>query len=126
MFKFAPKNEVLWPVEIRAPRGDGSGGVQVFKIRVLFRLLSRTDARTLEVCGRKAYSGTVEEEDAARAEAERLLRAHIVGWEDVHDEQDAPLPFSDEALTAMLNVPYIERAIVSALLQASLGAPAKN
>ena len=55
-----------------------------------------------------------------------VLPEKIKGWEGIADDQGVAIPFSADALEALLDVPYIERAFALGLLQASQGAPVKN
>lgn len=112
MFKFAHKRQVWWPVAIKAPKDDGSGDCEEHVIKVLYELMTITESRQQE-------SLTPEEQSA-------VLRDKVKGWQDVCDAAGEPIDFSHDTLAAVLDVPYIERAIALGLLQATIGAPAKN
>lgn len=112
MFKFAHKRQVWWPVKIRAPKGDGSGEVEEHRIEVLYELLGGKEAAALQ--------------DIEGAEADAQVLGKIKGWKDVVSADGEPLEFTAENLAALADVPYIAKALGFGLLQASVGAPAKN
>ncbi len=112
MFRMAKQREVLWPVTVRVPSGDGSGAVEACEIKLRFRLMTRSEARAL--------AGLSDEEFDAE------VRRRITGWEGVCDEEGEPIPFSAEALAAAMDVPYFMAAAHTGLVMASNGAPAKN
>lgn len=111
MFKFAKQKRVLWPVWISEPADDGSGSTDDKQIKVLFELMTRSEARNVE---------------ADLDKANDVLPAKIKAWEGIVDDCGEPVPFSPGNLAAILDVPYIERALAIGLIQASNGAPAKN
>lgn len=109
MFKLANKNLVWWPVTIDVPV-DG-GKTQPFEIEVLFDLMTKAAAR-------EAASG---EQVAA------VVAPRVIDWRNVADDSGTPLPCTSANVAAMFELPYVERAIVGALVQASSGvAVAKN
>jgi len=111
MFKFAKLRRVLWPVKISVPSDTGSGEVTEHTVKVLYELLTRSDVQRVQ-----------EQPEIGQD----VLQAKIQGWEGIADEGGETLEYSPEALRALLDVPYIERAFSAGLLQASNGAPAKN
>lgn len=111
MFKFAQKRQVRWPVTLKVPQDDG--GVDEIRVTMQFELLARSEVRALE-------SSTPDEIEAT-------LLAKIKGWGgEICDSDGNPLEFTPDNLRAFLDAPYVERAVSMALLQASVGAPAKN
>jgi len=131
MFRFADLDRVLQPVEI-------AGG----SMRVLYRILSRTELRarerdaTLAIAGRLDVNGapkTTEEVagllDASLAREqgnESLLRERVLGWYDLEGPDGTPLEFTAERLEALLATDYGYRALLDGLLRASREGPAKN
>ena len=111
MFNFKEKRRVLWPVTINAPSDDGSGSVESHEVKVLFELMTRSEA--------KAVEGDLEH-------AQDVLPRKIKGWEGIYSETEEPIPCEPDTLAALLDVPYIERAFAIGLIQASNGATAKN
>jgi hypothetical protein len=111
MFRYAKQRKVLWPVTINAPSEDGSGTIESAEIKLLYELMRRSEAVEIE-------------NDIDKAQ--QVLPSKIHGWEGVADEDGEDIPFSSDALAALLDVPYIERAFAIGLIQASNGAPAKN
>lgn len=122
MFRFAKSREVLWPVTINVPV-DG-GGVSEAKIRVRYKLLSRTEMREAVNIARKA-DGNATEEQVKQDEA--WLADRITGWEDVVDDATGDaLAFTPDNLAALLEESYVAAAISAGLWEASRGAAAKN
>jgi len=119
MFKLARRNEVLWPVIIQVPVDHGTSPVE---IDIRYRLLSRSEARTLEERTRTDGTDAFSALDALDTE----LASRITGWDRVGDEDGKPAPFSPEALRALLDLPYAYTAIRDGLFNASNGALAKN
>lgn len=111
MFKFATQRRVLWPIEIKVPSDDGSGKVESVEVKVLFDLMTRSEAKAIE-------------DDIDKAP--HVLPEKVKGWEGIANESGEPIEFSAENLDALLDIPYIERAFAIGLIQASNGAPAKN
>lgn len=111
MFQFASQKQVLWPVTISSPSADGSGTIDSIEIKVFFELMTRSEARVIQ-------------DDIDQAQ--HVLPNKIKGWEGIVNGDGSALPFTEDNLSAILDVPYIERAIAIGLIQASNGAPAKN
>lgn len=117
MFKFARDRIVLWPVTIKQP-ADG-GAINEIEIRVKFKLLKRD---LLDKMEKAFYAGEADQQDDLK-----ILLDHVVGWDGIEDaETGEALPYSVENLQALLNESYIRTAIQTALVNCSLGAPAKN
>lgn len=133
MFRFAKRREVLWPVTIDVPSDDGSGRVDEVCVRIRYRLLTQSELADrvregLEAAGQIGNLEALLATLSPGALEKRLedLREHITGWEDIGDEDGQQMPFSAEALDALLDVPYFRAAAEQGLLDASRGAPAKN
>lgn len=127
MFKLAKQREVLWPVTIEVPDDGGSGVVTPVQIKVRYKLLSRTEMReSIELARKQADGAAPMSEEAVRAD-DAWFAARVTGWEDVVDaDSGAAIAFSGEALAAMMDVPYVAKALVAGLWEASRGAAAKN
>jgi hypothetical protein len=111
VFKYAEKRRVLWPVVISVPSDDGSGSIEDHEVKVLYELMTRSEAKAIE-------------SDLDRAQD--VLPGKIKDWEGIYTDDDKPIDFGPDTLAALLDVPYIERAFAIGLIQASNGAPAKN
>ena len=109
MFVLKADHEFDWPVTVRIPIDGGKYASQTFTAR--FRLPSKD-----EMTNMAAVLG----DDAANA------RKVMVGWDGIVDEQKQPVPFSDEALDALLGVPWARVAIWQAFIDASFGIKRKN
>lgn len=107
-FRVAKNREVLWPIDIEEARPDGSGEVDVHRVRLRLRLPTKAEIHRMKY--------------APEAEAVETLLASIVGWEGVLDEGGAAIPFTREALADALQLVNFERAVVAGVLQAAAGA----
>ena len=56
----------------------------------------------------------------------RLLDAVLVGWRDIVDEHDQPLPFDDHWKKRMIDIPYIRAALLKAYIEALAGAASEK
>lgn len=112
MFRAKKEPRALWPVVIEAPREDGSGALDRFDTKVMFRLLFATEFDQLTKGG--------------GADMAALLRTHVVGWEGIADDEGTPLSFTPENLEHLLNIAFVRRAFGLALVECSQGAAAKN
>ncbi len=112
MFKFAKDRIVRWPVVVRVPTDGGTIKKQICQVDFLL----------LDDDGLKEMATSRTEDDALHKLAE-----HIRGWdESVADETGAPIAFSEQMRDALLKDPLFAKACALALMQASMGAPAKN
>lgn len=126
MFKFAKKREVLWPVKIGVPRGDGSGEIDQVEVRVHYKLLDMSEmAEAMRDTAVLDLGGLLAAEAMQASDAR--LRTKILGWDGIVDaETGVPVPFSEDTLAALLQVPYVRKAFANGLWGASQGAAAKN
>ncbi|SFK92021.1 hypothetical protein SAMN05216302_102112 [Nitrosomonas aestuarii] len=110
MFKVSKPQSVKWPVEVNTPR-DG-GGTTKGTFNVQFRILDDDE-----------FSGIYD-----RGGKDKDLLADVcVGWDQkLCDENGEPIPFSEEQLEALVKIPYIRTAMVSAYLDCSNGRAAKG
>lgn len=109
MFRYAKNREVLWPVIIKQPSDDGAGRVDEIQVNILFRLL-----------GRQEYI------DKQQEALDELLLEHVTGWELIADGAGDDLPYNQENLRALIDIPYVRTALFEGLMNASTGAPVKN
>lgn len=95
-------------VTVKVPEGDGKHVEQVFKGR--FKVLSVDDIQALT----KDLSG-----DQADAE---VLRSAWIGWSELVDEKNAPVPFSEDMRDRLLSVPFVRAGAAAAYVRAIGGA----
>ena len=108
MFRIAAPDETwAWPVTVSVPAGEGEVERQRYTAR--FRLLGASDAERL-----------------ARESDEALIRGVLAGWDRIADAAGAPLAYSPEALSQLVEIPYWRRATALAYLEFAAGLPAKN
>ncbi len=104
---------VWWPVTIRAPKPDGSGGVEEYQAEFKFKLPTIPEIR--EAAGR-----TLEENL-------EWYDRHVLDWKPFAQDGDKAIEFSRENLRALLYLSYVENAVSLAILQAASGrAAVKN
>ena len=110
MFKISSKNEFWWPVQIKIPRGDGTKRMDTHQIKMLFKLVSRSELAKIT---------EKEEEDIQIAE-------YILDWDGVKDEEGNDVPFSREMLDQLLDNLYVMRSVSDAFQECQFGALEKN
>jgi len=99
MFKFTADPKFTHPVTVCAPV-DGGFKEQTF--RATFRVIP------VDELG-----------DTATLEGQKQLLTRIVcGFEDLVDDAEQPLPYSDELRSQLIAVPYVRAALVQTYLQA--------
>jgi len=119
MFKFARNREVLWPVVIEEPLGDGSGKLKNITIHVKYELLTENEIECV-------LDKNLTVKDAS-AFAKEKLREKVKGWDGIEDSGTGePVAFTQENLDALLMVSYIRRAFDAGLWECSQGIERKN
>lgn len=102
MFKLAAVKRVWWPVVVEIPLDDGRTRKEEFDVE-------------LEILGQ------AEHEELVLATG-RLLNRVLTGWRRVKNEDGTDdLPFTEENKAALLNIPYVLKALSKAYVDASLG-----
>lgn len=109
MFKLEKERTFTWPVKIKVPTDGGVFADAGFDCK--FKLVSQDEIDDF-------VAGKVSERD--------FLKANIVGWTGVQDDQDRELPFSEAARDSMIGIPYVRVALMGAYLEAMSGARRKN
>ena len=103
MFKLATKNTVTWPVTVSIPADGGTTTKATFSVE--FQVRTQEDFERI-----------------VREGADQLQEA-VCGWKDgaVLDGEGQPIPYSDEAKAALLNIPYVRVALFTALHEINQG-----
>ena len=96
-----------WPVTIEEPSDGGTFDSSTFDI-------------TFKRLGRKEFSKLSEKGDLP------LLKAVVLGWNGISDEDGTDTPFSIEALTEFADDPYWVRGVLKACTETFEGAKAGN
>lgn len=104
-FRFNPRPEVSWPVEVNVP---GADGVEKQSFTARFVVLPASERRAL-----------------AEDPQEALARIWI-GWDDILDTQGKPIRFSEAARAQLLEYDYIVLALSQAYARATAGIERKN
>ena len=109
MFKL-PDPNATWkvPVTVRVP-GDGVAPEE-HEFTAHFRWLERSALKEL-VAG---------EDDLA------FFKSVLAGFEGIDDHAGEPLPFNDDSMTVLVEIPYFARAVVDTYLTWHQGLPIKN
>lgn len=107
MFTLSKSNTYSWPVVVEFPVSGGKFHKETFDAE--FLRLSQTEIAQI--------GETVNDKDA--------IKRVMVGWKGVTDNGE-DLPFSEEALDRMLDIPLVSMAILAAYRDSVLGIKAKN
>lgn len=110
MFVVRDIKQVEWPVVVNVPI-DG-GKVSTHRCYATFELL---DSDSLQDLTRECKGDDVQV----------MLRV-IVGWRDICDEDNRPIPFSSAELKTLLVKDYVRTAFVTAFNKALYGIVEKN
>lgn len=143
MFRFATDGRVRWPLSIDQVQEDGTTVAQAFGVQ--FTILTRDELRDrekrLQVYNRQltalypADAAKDSDELAAQrweltekrvAEDDDLLRGRVTGWDSIADQDGKAIAFSPAMLDALLASPLMRQTLLAGLIDASLGASAKN
>jgi len=143
MFVHANNGCVRWPVEVNQVQPDGS--TTTVTIYITYQRLTRTEqrARDEEILAYsrdfRALVPTEASPDTDELRAKRValsdartkadddrLRDRVKGWSNIGDLDGKPLPFTAAALEAFIDDSLLRDTLLSGLLEASVGAKAKN
>ena len=136
MFTFAKEGKVWWRVNLIARDADG-GDPREVPVRILYRIYTRAEMKLRErkLAGplAKLRGSDVNAIQDALKEAEALnerydsdLAERICDWGDIAGADGEPLPFSRDALRALLDDDAQYTPLAAGLVEASKGARAKN
>lgn len=105
MFVMQKENVVWWPATINVPADNGK--TIPHEVSFQLKIIPTDKFRNLMVQG-----------DV------KLLSEVVLGWRDVMQPDNTPLPFNDENKTAFFNVSFIAQAIVDSYNEAASGSAA--
>lgn len=121
---------VTWPVKVAVPADEGK--VEDVSIKVRLRLLQdstlKDDMAAIGLALAMPNGAGITEalvNQAALTLGDKV-EEHVLGWEGVVQEDGAPMPFTPENRKAVLNLIFVRRAILGALLRASRGEAAEK
>lgn len=108
-YRFVTHPVVQWPIEVAIP-GDADGARQTFTAH--FRLMPRSERAEL-----------LGEGDEGRIE---FVRAALVGWDGIEDEDGQPLGWTPQTRDALIDLDHVFLALIRGYARALAGADAKN
>lgn len=106
MFKLTDEKIFPWPVEIHEPHPTLNGEKKVHKVRMQLRVLDDADLAEL-------MNG---DNENAEERIKDSYRKMIAGWDenDLCDDDDTKVPFSEEARERLIKFPYVREALQKA------------
>lgn len=125
-FKFAPSDSYSRPLTVNVPVEDGVAPV-VVKFNMRFKRRSATENRALLAKIRDA--GKTPEALQVQVDEDldkKLLVDSVVGWDGLTDADDAPVPFSAETLSELLEMMCYRKAILAQFIADMADPEAKN
>jgi len=117
---------VWWPVTFEVPAEEGGGRLE-FSVEVRLRLMTRTEMREALRDSLPGDENTVAAllrtvDPKAAEKRDRQLADRVLDWRNVADEHGEPLPFSREALLAVMDMaPAFAAALDQVVWQLSSG-----
>jgi hypothetical protein len=109
MLKLAQDPTVKWPVEVFVPRDGGKKVKHTFTAE--WKLPSQAEAHAVLLSG---------------AVGDDPLRDHLVGWSEVKEADESDLPYSEQAKTKLLDIPYVRAGLVRSFFNAVSGGADKT
>lgn len=98
-----------WPLTLSLPVDDGKREKSTFT--AIFRRLRQS---RIEEISKQARSAQYGKEDEAELPSDRdVVREIMAGWDDVIDDEREPVPFTDSALSQMLEIPTVSGQIIA-------------
>jgi hypothetical protein len=144
MFKLTDEIRVTRELRIQVPR-DGTRLFETKNIKVTFRILANSEEEQMvddvvspvESPGPDASAAELAAFEAARRQKDRrartfvaeLLRTVVVGWPDdsgIADEDGKPLAYTPERRDQLIDVPFVQSALITAYRDACAGKITKN
>lgn len=108
MFKLANKDTYKRVIKVEVPGDLGKIDRQQFVME--FKRLSVSDTRAL-----------VDDSQEGKMDDEELISRYAVSWEGIFDENGEEIPFSLSALSEMMDITYVKKAIMSAFIEDVFG-----
>ena len=112
-FVLAQSDSYSWPVTVEFPVDGGRFEKQTFDAE-----FKRLPQSRIEQVIERSNTDTIKDAEFAREV--------ITGWQGVTDAKGADVPYSNEALSKLLDVPLVAGAIVQAFFASLTGAKRKN
>ncbi|MFO1217650.1 MAG: hypothetical protein U1E89_04615 [Burkholderiaceae bacterium] len=116
MFNLALSPAYWWPVKVRTPAGgDAAGQLNEGEFEVEFNRL-----------GEKAFAQFIREITEKKLSDVQIVPRVLRNFRKVQDESGASLPYSNDNLGTLLDVPGAATAIVAAFFESRSPAAEKN
>lgn len=112
MFKLNQSTTYTWPVVVLVPTNGGQQDKQTFDGE--FRRLSQTRLQELQT---QITDGTIKDAD--------FVREVLIGWKGITND-GGDVPFSEDALAQLLDVPGVAAAVVMSFVESLTGLKRKN
>lgn len=119
-FTLAQTVRYWWPVTVRLPDPETPGKILEQQLQVLFEPKGRDEA----IAAQEAYA-QLDSAKERSAHEHRELADVVKGWDDVVDEEKAPIPFSEEALSRALQFSWFRAGVYEAYAQSLNGEEAR-
>lgn len=113
MFEIKQIDSLSWPVKVNVPADDGSNGTVEGEFKARFKYLPTPEFQALLT-------------NLADANGEPLVKAYILGWDDLADSVGKPLPFNEKNLNKVLQIPYMLAGLNKAFIDCQMGRATKN
>lgn len=98
-----------WPLSISLPVDDGQREKSTFT--GVFRRLRQS---RIEEISKQARSAQYSREDESELPSDReIVKEIMAGWDDVLDDQQEKVPFTDSTLSQMLEIPTVSGQIIA-------------
>jgi hypothetical protein len=121
-FKLQQSATYVWPVKIVLPIDGGKREVHTFD--ATFRRLPQSRINEIIKQARLQERGRLE--DDQELEDQGAAREIMSGWAGVHDDDNVEIPFSEGAISQLLEIPTVAGQIVKAWFESLSEAKRKN
>jgi hypothetical protein len=121
-FKLQQSATYVWPVKIVLPIDGGKREVHTFD--ATFRRLPQSRINEIIKQARLQERGRLE--DDQELEDQGAAREIMSGWAGVHDDDNVEIPFSEGAISQLLEIPTVAGQIVKAWFESLAEAKRKN
>jgi hypothetical protein len=121
-FKLQQSATYVWPVKIVLPIDGGKRETHTFD--ATFRRLPQSRINEIIKLARLQERGRLE--DDQELEDQDAAREIMVGWDGVQDDDGKAIPFSEGALTQLVEIPTVAGQIVRAWFGSLAEAKRKN
>jgi hypothetical protein len=113
MFKISQSESYSWPVIVELPISGGRTDKQNFD--AVFKRLPQSRIKEI---GEQIKSEEITDE--------QLIREIVLGWSGIVGDDGKEVPFSDGALTKLIDIPLVARSLIASWYASISGAKIKN